>query len=388
MMSLVVAAALFSGLPKFEWQEIESGLQVGYSVKLTDVNNDGRLDVIVLDSRRVIWYENPTWKPHIVLEGQTPPDNVCMAPLDVNGDGKLDLAIGAGWQVSQSYTHNLFWLEQTELDKPWKLHQIGTSPNVHRMQWMDVAGDARPELVVVPLTGVGKDAPARQATPVQIMAFEIPNEPATGRWREHVLSHELRVSHNFLFRNVAGAPPEMVVASFEGLSGYVVDKKKHPWPSTPIVPGDQQSKPNKGCSEVAEGRRKTGARMFATIEPWHGNQVVVYTPTNDAKIWKRTLVDKDLQWGHAVAWADLDGDGNDELIVGVRDDKTPEHRRGVRIFSFRDDNGTFEAADRLDPGGVAVEDLAVADLNGDGLPDIVASGRQTHNVRIYWNQGK
>src|SRR6476620_1905536 len=152
MKSLFLATALFNGLPKFEWQEIESGLQVGYSVKLADVNNDGRLDVIVLDSRRVIWYENPTWKPHIVLEGQTPPDNVCMAPLDVNGDGKLDLAIGAGWQVSQSYTHNLFWLEQTELDKPWKLHQIGTSPNVHRMQWMDVAGDARPELVVVPLT--------------------------------------------------------------------------------------------------------------------------------------------------------------------------------------------------------------------------------------------
>jgi len=42
----------------------------------------------------------------------------------------------------------------------------------------------------------------------------------------------------------------------------------------------------------------------------------------------------------------------------------------------------------LDPGGVAVEDLAVADLDGDGKPDIVACGRATKNVRIYWNQGK
>ena len=41
----------------------------------------------------------------------------------------------------------------------------------------------------------------------------------------------------------------------------------------------------------------------------------------------------------------------------------------------------------LDLGGVAVEDLAAADLNGDGRIDIVAVGRATHNVRIYWNEG-
>ena len=89
-----------------------------------------------------------------------------------------------------------------------------------------------------------------------------------------------------------------------------------------------------------------------------------------------------------MSFADLDGDGNDELIAGVRDDKSPEHRRGVRLYSFLNDDGVVESKDRLDPGGVAVEDLVVGDLNGDGRPDIVVSGRQTHNVRIYWNRGK
>lgn len=28
-----------------------------------------------------------------------------------------------------------------------------------------------------------------------------------------------------------------------------------------------------------------------------------------------------------------------------------------------------------------------ADLNGDGRIDLVAGGRETHNVRIYWNRG-
>ncbi len=42
----------------------------------------------------------------------------------------------------------------------------------------------------------------------------------------------------------------------------------------------------------------------------------------------------------------------------------------------------------LDNGGVAVEDLAAADLDGDGKTDIVAVGRATGNCRIYWNRGK
>jgi hypothetical protein len=37
---------------------------------------------------------------------------------------------------------------------------------------------------------------------------------------------------------------------------------------------------------------------------------------------------------------------------------------------------------------MAAEDLTVADLNGDGRPEIVAAGRSTANVKIYWNESK
>jgi hypothetical protein len=35
---------------------------------------------------------------------------------------------------------------------------------------------------------------------------------------------------------------------------------------------------------------------------------------------------------------------------------------------------------------MACEDSKVADLDGDGRPDIVASGRSTHNLMVYWNK--
>jgi hypothetical protein len=41
----------------------------------------------------------------------------------------------------------------------------------------------------------------------------------------------------------------------------------------------------------------------------------------------------------------------------------------------------------IDDGGIGTEDLVAADLDGDGRPDIVAGGRSTHNVKVYWNRG-
>src|SRR5262249_12809939 len=130
--------------------------------------------------------------------------------------------------------------------------------------------------------------------------------------------------------------------------------------------------------------------FIATIEPWHGHQVVVYTPPAKAGgLWVRRVIDDQLRWGHAVWCADLDGDGGDELIIGVRDDlsKKAGRRCGVRIYKALDNKGTKWKRYLIDEGGVAVEDLAAADLDSDGRIDIVAVGRATKNARIYSNLG-
>src|SRR5687767_10311064 len=88
--------------PSFETKEIDKSLTVGYAVLLEDVNADGKPDIVVVDSRRVIWFENPTWKRRTIIEGKTAPDNVCAAAMDIDGDGKLDLALGAAWRPSDT----------------------------------------------------------------------------------------------------------------------------------------------------------------------------------------------------------------------------------------------------------------------------------------------
>ena len=48
------------------------------------------------------------------------------------------------------------------------------------------------------------------------------------------------------------------------------------WTKTRIGTGNQEANPFKGASEVKVGQLRTKSPFVATIEPWHGFQVVVY----------------------------------------------------------------------------------------------------------------
>ncbi len=376
---------------KFKMQEIDTQLKIGYAVLVADLNNDKKPDIVVVDQFQVVWYENPTWKRHVILDGKTKPDNVCAAAVDIDGDGKLDLVLGAAWKPSDTLTPGtLQWLKNPGVpDKEWAMYPIPCDePTVHRVRAFDIDGDGKPEIVHVPLQGRGATAKGNytDGKPVRIMAYKIPKDPdKSENWKPEVLSEELHVCHNFW----PIGSDQFLVSAYEGV--FRVSKMGGTWRTDRIGDGNQANpKGSRGASEVKHTSFKPGLAVIATIEPWHGTQVVTYTPEDSA--WTRHVIDEQLRWGHAVWFADLDGDKVDELIIGVRDNPakgdTFTEKMGVRIYKNTDGKGMKWDRMLLDEGGVAVEDLTAADLNGDGKPDIIACGRATKNVRIYWNQGK
>jgi hypothetical protein len=411
--SLLGAISARGDAPRFEPQELAEKVTVGYAVSLIDMNADKKTDILVVDSKRVIWFENPSWKVHTIMSAPDKADNVCVAPLDIDGDSKLDIALGADWTLNTKTGGTIQWFSRPEKDgEMWPLHAIGEEPTVHRIRWIDLYDDGKPELVVLPLMGRDTTRPNFAERGVRMLAYSIPKSPKTEPWPVEVLCDDVHVSHNFVQTDLDGdSKTDVLVVSFEGVSllqrmvdGPDVSRSpdrdtKSTWKRTLIGEGNQKTSPNRGASEIKHAKLADGRDYIATIEPWHGNQIVVYTRPEGSKAesatktWTRHVLDEQLQWGHAVWCANLDDDKDEELIIGVRDDKDNAARRGVRIFDPVVEDGkaidpTTWKRTLLDSGNVAVEDLAAGDLDGDGRNDIVAVGRATHNVKIYWNRGK
>lgn len=391
----MVAGCLFlvtssQGADQDAWrvQEIETGLGVGYAVRLVDLNDDRRLDIVVVDQTRVVWYENPTWIRHTMIDGHTKPDNVCLAPYDIDRDGNIDFALGADWRFTIQTEGTLQWLRRSgDPRQPWTVFPIGGVPFVHRIEWVDLDADGASELIVVPLLGSGATPQERMDRPLSVLAMTVPRDPRRDRWPVRVLNDELHVAHNFAATDLdRDGRVDILVASFEGVS-ILQRGHRESWTRTLLGKGNQTTKPNRGASEIRHGRMANGEDYLATIEPWHGFQVVVYhPPASGMQLWKRQVIDDDLLWGHAVACANLDGDGDQELAVGVRDNKSATSKCGLRIYDPQGGPKQHWRRQMVDPGGVAIEDLAVGDLDADGKADLVAVGRSTHNIRIYWNQ--
>jgi hypothetical protein len=119
-------------------------------------------------------------------------------------------------------------------------------------------------------------------------------------------------------------------------------------------------------------------RFLAAIEPWHGNEMVVYRKRGNA--WRREVIDDSLLDAHTILTVDLNRDGNDEIVAGMRGKPY-----AVYIYSW---DGAGWKRQILEQGDVSAASCAAADLDGDPYPDIACIGSATHNLTIYWNPGR
>jgi hypothetical protein len=379
------SSAALAAPPVFEQTVLEdNACKVAvYAVTIADVDGDKKDDIVAVTENRVVWFRNPDWKRHVIIEDQTVLDNVCIAPYDIDGDGKVDFALGAGW-LNGKNLGTIQWLSRGKtLDEKWSVHPIGAISWTHRMRFGDVLGTGKPQLTVSPLNApMGKGG-------VELTAFSIPANPKTDPWPREVLNDSMNRMHNHWHVGPAKEPGTLT-ASQEGLH-YISPKRRGGTPVR-LAPGAEGTKPDQtGTGEVKPGRLKGGVEFLAAIEPMHGNQAVVYVPPKENKgdgpHPDRIVLTDQLKQGHAVYPGDFDGDGDDDVAVGWREAGTGDVKGpGILVFENVNGDGSKWQQHVIDNGGMAAEDIAVADLDGDGLPEIIGAGRSTKNIKLYFNK--
>ena len=365
-------------LPKFEAQMIDSTVAIGYGVVIGDVDGDGKPDILLADKRQIVWYRSGDWKKFVMAADLTAHDDVCIAARDINGDGRVEVAVGANWNPGETsdlgQSGAVFYLirpqDPTSRWEPVKLHH---EPTVHRMAWIKAA-DGKFQLVVVPLHGRGNKN--GKGVGARVLTYDLPADPHK-LWSTRPIDDSMHVTHNFDVVHWDGGGEDILLGGLEGIA--LLRRQGNGWSKQAITSGSQGA-----ASEVRMGKTRTG-RFLAAVEPWHGNNLVVYAPSGQGRSWQRNVLADDLNEGHGLACADFLGLGSDQIVVGWRNPNA-QKRVGIRLYVPPDSPGSPWKSYVIDDNTMACEDLKVADLDGDGRPDIVASGRSTHNLIIYWNR--
>jgi hypothetical protein len=381
---LFFSAALLADGPhgpvRFREHLIEPNIKGGYSALVTDINHDGKPDVIGLTQQlpELAWYENPGWERHVLINNISAPVN--MAAADLDGDGIPEIALETGFSMVAAKSAGLVWLLRHDGDPRglWKATKVDEITTSHHIAWADIDGDGKKELINAPLIGAKALAPKYEDN-VSLFYYR------QGDWTRQLIDDQLfGILHRVRpVQWVNGKREQLLTTGFDGIvlhSATGSGDKLH-WTHENLSKGHEEEAPRKGTSDVAVGQLH-GKRFLGAVEPWHGNEVVVYTQ-DAAHKWQRKVIFSEMVEGHEVVVGDFNGDGLDDIVTGDRG-----KGKSVHIFYAQDDKGEKWEHHVIDDGGMAGSGCVKADINNDGRLDVVCIGASTGNLKWYENLGQ
>ncbi|MBD3629488.1 VCBS repeat-containing protein [Cyclobacterium sp.] len=352
----------------FEKQLI--AMESAESVGVLDVNGDGNPDLV----SGSYWYEGPEFtKRHLIRQVKRVSeyfDDFSTIPMDVNGDGNMDYVTG-GW-----FGKTLFWVENPGNNGEWQPHEIANTGNVETTRSWDVDGDG--QLDIVP------------NTPNQPLAYYSLKRgdggKGTGTFEKYPVTE--KHGHGLGFGDINGdGRGDFIIP--EGWLEAPEDLKNGKWKlheafqlggaSVPILVVDVNKN---GLNDLIVGQghdyglhwyeqKRNGADISFTKHP----------------------IDPYQSQYHTMEWADLDNDGEMELITGKRyrahNGNDPGANDHLGLYYFKWNGESFSkniiSYGPFGEGKGAGLYFSVEDLNGDGMQDIVVAGKD--GLVVFHNKG-
>lgn len=354
----------------FEKQRIGTGTYEAGAI--FDVNNDGKPDLVSGE----YWHPGPDFTRAVkIADIHTEAeyyDDFSNYPLDVNGDGYLDVVSG-GW-----FNQKLVWRENPKgAETPWPTHDIATTGNVERACFWDIDGDGNVEVVPnLPNNGVSIFSLKRDAA-----------GKGTGEF-SRVDIYQEKQGHGLGFGDLNG----------DGRGDLVLHNG---WLEAPAKPfeGKWTFHPDFDLGEasvpVIVYDVNTDGKMDLISGNAHGYGLAWYEQgaVDGKAAWTKHDIETDRSQFHELALADLNKDGGLELITGKRyrahNDGDPGAHDPVGLYYYPLKGGTFtrhviDYGDGKVTAGTGIY-LWVADADGNGWNDILAPGKG--GIYLLKNQG-
>lgn len=351
---------------RFEHQVIDAAPPGGgHDVTLlTDLTGNGLPDLIIGGKHgesALFWYENPGWTRHHL--GEASSLEPCGALLDLTGNGRPDLIVGQGQGGRE-----LYWFEcPADPRQPWPRHLLEDRFEQYHDQVVgDLDGDGQPELAILS-QGAGL-----------LGYYDVPPDPAAGPWHDsfHVLADDTGDQEGLALGDLqqtgrlsllAGTSLYHPCRCAPGTSGAVFHRE-------PVAPGLQRTRA--ACGDL------TGSGWLDLVlcegEADRGRLLWFAAPR-----WRPHLLAEDLDHPHSLQLADFTGSGRLDIMVaemGLAGTHPP------RLIVYRNlGGGEFEPTVLCT--GLATHEAKVADLTGNGRPDIVGKAYQERHVDLWLNLG-
>jgi hypothetical protein len=349
-----------------------------------DLDRDGHLDIVYGG----YWFAGPDFVPRAFREPietrelRTNSSHI----LDVDGDGWPDIITG-GWSEE-----GIWWYRNPgksavaqgtpwDQDLPWEGHRLARTRGTMEMFALhDFDGDGRPELY---------SANYHKTEPLEVWRF---GKDAQGGFvlTPFVLGAQ-GGGHGFAFGDVDGDGREDVLTEVGWYQRPAGDPFAGPWKLHP-----ESALPHPSCPFVVKDLNGDG-RLDIIFGRAHDYGLYWWEqrpPLPDGTtVWSQHVIDESWSQAHALALADLDGDGQEELIAGKciwaheGGDPGAGDAPAIYYYKWNPRSATFTRHTISAPGAGAAlgRQYRVVDLDGDGRADLVAPSRL--GLWVFFNRG-